>query len=128
MHSGSNAVAVAGCRLSRCCFASTLKGFFSEPGRFCALARIGSTIENLINQTFGANIFHIHLQRRFHQRRYRHLNPVLLMPLSLDAIVDQGNQPRCHNGAMRISVDVPISDAGIHTRRYPSDHSIHVDH
>lgn len=49
------------------------------------------------------------------------------MPPSLDAIVDQGNQTRCHNGAMRISVDVPISDAGIHTRRYPSDHSIHVD-
>ena len=65
-----------------------------------------STVEDLVNPTFGANKLHIGLARRLQERWYFHLDPSLLMPSALDAIVHESDQASRYNYTSFVRGDV----------------------
>lgn len=63
-------------------------------------------VEYFVDQALWPNIFHVQLQRRFHQGRDGHMDAILLMPSRLDAVVHKSDQTSGHNCADKISVDI----------------------
>lgn len=63
-----------------------------------------SAVENFVHQPLGPDVLHVHFMRRFHQCRKCHLNAVLLMPTTLDAVVYQSHQTGGHNCTEKLAV------------------------
>lgn len=49
-------------------------------------------MKDLIDELFGPDVFHVHLEWRLEERRHAHLHATLLMKFVLDRVIHQSNQ------------------------------------
>lgn len=49
-------------------------------------------MEDLVNELLRPDVFHVHFERRFHERRYAHVGAALLVKLAFNGVIHQSNQ------------------------------------
>jgi len=56
-------------------------------------------VENLVNETFRSDIFHVHLQWRLHRNGQDKLHRSLPMKATVNRVIDKSNQASRDNNA-----------------------------
>lgn len=69
-------------------------------------------MKDFVQELFRPHVFHVHLERRLHERWNAHADPVLLVKLALDGIVHQSSQAGRNNDTKGLRLDHPMQTTG----------------